>query len=241
MRTIIILFLLLWTIPCWIFLIVHFHNFRKAWAKIRWWTTIYVLGVFGVLTEWVMFFPAWFTRNIPILKWVFWIWMDDSRFKDKKNKVYSDDYWEFIDGDYTDERIWQAYKWHMRNRVWNLDSLFRPRKGERKIVETVVDRLYMNGQKVDQSLSWIPMARLKYWEDGVEGSQVNSGAFISNRHSIIGRGYVWETVGKRFTFRWSECKEVKFLFWHFWRIMAFGENDKRFVFTVKFKALKQWK
>ena len=238
MKTLFIIFVLIWIMPILCFLLVHFRNWRgKAKAKIRWWTVIYFVGIFGILTQWIMFFPAWTTRKWrPKKLWLnpFWFWLDDFRFKDIKKNVYADDYWEYTDGDYSKEKFWTSYKWHLRNRIWNLDSLLRPRKGERKIVETVVDKLTMNGQKVDQSQSWIPMARLKYWKDGVHGDQVNKGDSISKKHSIFGKGYVWESIGKRLTFRYSFLKSFMGLWWNF----VAGENDKRYVFSLKIKRKK---
>lgn len=233
-RFIVIVALLGYFVPLLGFVIAHFKdNWGKTFAKIKWWTVIYPLGVFG-LSEFVMFFPAWYTRKIPVLKWIFWIWLDDSRFKDEEHNVYADDYWQYQGGDYTKEKMWIAYKWHIRNRIFNLDSLLRPKKGERKIIETVIDKLYMDGKKVEQSLPWVPMARLKYWDDGVQGDQVNRGTFISKKHSIFGKGYVWERIGKRLTFRYSF--NIPFL-WMYLNFIA-GENDKRYVFSFKPKRKK---
>ena len=199
----------------------------------RWSGSMLFLGLFG-LTEFIMFFPAWWTKDIPVLKWVFWIWLDDSRFK---GEGYASDYWEFIKKHNTQhENIWIAYKWHIRNRVWNLDTLINRRKRKRKTVETVIDNLYMGGVLVNQDLKWIPMARLKYWKNGKEGWDVNSGDKISFNHSIFGEGYLWETIGKRLTFRYSLLKPV--FFNKLLLNLVFGENDKRFVFTIKLKINK---
>lgn len=238
-RYILIVALLGYFVPLLVFVLVHFtDNWGKTFSKIKWWTVIYPLGIFG-LTEFVMFFPAWWTRKIPILKWIFWIWMDDSRIRNKNAKLpknkYAEDYYLYLNGDH--ETVWSAYQWHIRNRIWNLDSLLRPKKGERKIVETVVDELYMDGKKIDQSLPWVPMARIKYWDDGVEGSNVNKGAFISKKFSIFGKGYVWETIGKRLTFRYSF--NIPFL-WMYLNFIA-GENDQRYVFSFKPKRKKPMK
>lgn len=232
MKTALLIFLIIWLAPIVVFLIVHFHNFRKAFAKARWWTVIWFVGIFGILTEWIMFFFAWFTRKIPVIKWVFWIWMDDSRIETVSGeKMYAPDYHMYLGGQ--KETLWKAYAWHMRNRVWNLDSLFRPRKGERKIVETVVDELTMNGYIINQEAvgNFCPMARLKYWNDGIQGSNVNKGAFISKKFSIFGKGYVWEKIGDRLTFRYS----VLTSFLGRWLLFISGENDKRNVFSLKWK------
>ena len=234
MKTLLIIFALGFLIPCTLFLLVHFRNWSKAFAKIRWWTVIYFVGIFGILTQWIMFFPAWFCSNLKFNP--FWIWLDDERFKiypfPNRHKIYSQDYYEFLNG--REETIWTAYKWHMRNRVWNLDSLLRPRKGERKIKKIVVDKLTMYFKKVDQRQDWIPMARLKYWKDGKDGNQVNSGEFISIKYSIFGKGYVWEKIGKRLTFRYSFLKS----FLGRWLLFISGENDKRFVLSLKWKRKK---
>lgn len=211
--------------------LVKFKN-GKDWAIIKWSLVIFSMGIFGFFTEWLMFFPAWYTRNIPLAKWLFWIWLDDSR-------IGSEDHMIFLNGN--KETLWNAYKWHLRNRVWNLDGLLRPRKGERKIIETIVDDLWMDSKKLDQSLSWVPMARLKYWNNGIEGPQVNTGEMFSIKHSILGKGYVWETIGKRLTFRYSFVELRRFLFWYVVIVVVFGENDKRVVFTIKIKKQLPWR
>lgn len=235
MKTIIIVFLLVWLIPIWVFCLVHFSDFRKAWAKTKWWTVIYVVGAFGLLTQWIMFIPAWLLRNFRFNP--FWIWLDDERIKNKralfpKNR-YSQDYFNYLNGN--QETFFTAYKWHMRNKVWNLQSLIRPRKGERKLYEMEVNHLIMEGKKVNQMQSWIPMARLKYWNNGVEGDNVNKGDKISFKYSIVGKGYLWEKIGKRLTFRYSFLKSFAGFYWNF----VAGENDKRFVFSFKIKRIKE--
>lgn len=213
-------------------------GFKKARVITWWFAVFFITGLFGILTEWLFFFPAWFLRNIKFN--LFWIWLDDSRLSNTREGGYAEDY--EIDLNYKTETIWTAYSWHMRNRVWNLDNWLNPIKGNRKIIETVIDNLIMNGEKVDQSLSWTPMARLKYFKNGKEGTNVNNGEKISKKHSITGEGFVWtNNDNNRLGFRYSFCEIRPFLFfWKRWRILVFGENNKRPVFTIKHKRLKGW-
>ena len=213
---------------------IAFWEWKKSIAFMRWSGIVLFLGLFG-LTEFVMFFPAWWTRKTPVVKWLFWIWLDDSRLSDIRESGYAEDYENELNG--KKETIWTSYLWHIRNRVWNLDTLINGRKRKRKTVETVIDHLYMGGVLVNQDLKWIPMARLKYWKNGKEGSNINSGNKISFNHSIFGEGYLWETIGKRLTFRYSYLKKI--FFGKLWLNLVFGENDKRNVFTIKLKRNKQ--
>ena len=62
----------------------------KFKAYIRWLFVIVGLGLFGILTEWALFFPAWLFRNVKFSP--FWFWMDDSRLSDIRESGYSEDY-----------------------------------------------------------------------------------------------------------------------------------------------------
>lgn len=203
---------------------------KKKISIFKWLLAVIPIGLFGYATQWIMFFPAYLTRNIPILKWVFWIWLDDSR-------IGASDYAVVLNG--RKETLWIAYKWHNRNRVWNLVTLFMPKKGYRFIVENVIDELYMGGKKISQHNTWIPMARVKYWKNGVEGSQINKGDFVSGNHSILGTGFVWEEMNDKLIFRYSFCGKKKyFFFWERYRVIQLGMNDKRAIFNYKHHKVK---
>ena len=66
------------------------YGFKKTFAVNRWLFVIVGLGLFGVFTEWIMFFPAWGMRNVKFNP--FWIWLDDSRFSSIRESGYSEDY-----------------------------------------------------------------------------------------------------------------------------------------------------
>ena len=204
---------------------------------IRWFFIVFIMGVFGILTEWIMFFPAWIFRNVKLSP--FWFWMDNSRLSNTTESGYAEDYEIALNG--KKENIWRAYSWHMRNRVWNLNDLFKVPKGKVVVTKMIADNLTMNGKKVDQLLGWTPMATLKYWKDGVEGSNVNKGEYISKKHSILGKGYFKYRIGKWKSFRYSECKIVNYLIWRGYRTLKFGTNEKRYAFTIKHNKIREWK
>lgn len=218
----------------------------KFKAYIRWLFVVLGLGLFGILTEWALFFPAWFLRNVKFNP--FWFWMDDSRLSSIRESGYSEDYEIHLKS--KKETIWTAYGWHMRNRVWNLDSLFKPKKqvitiGNQniKVVEFVTDNLHkfnIESTKVKQDGIYEAFAGLKYWKGGVSTWNTNNGNMISIEKSILGKGFIWYKVGKWFGFRYSSCKFVNYVIWKGWRTLKFGTNSKRFLFSIKFKKDKVW-
>ena len=221
------------------------YGYKKTYSVNRYLFVVIGLGVFGILTHWIMFFPAWYFKDKNINP--FWFWLDNSRLSDVTESGYSLDYEIYLSN--KKETILTAYKWHLRNRIWNLDSLFKPKKidyteGNQRIhiEEYVYDDLKRyDGTKIVQDGIWEAVASLKYIKDGVSTWQTNQGQYISKAKSIIGRGFIWYSVGNWLGFRYSECKKVKFLFWTFWVTIKIGTNSKRYGFTIKFQKDKQWR
>lgn len=245
----------------------------KFLTYIRWFFVIVGLGLFGIATTpyslplilflvftkgmnlflWIWLFLSAFALLLAlILKNVrfnpFWWWLDDSRFSSIRESGYSEDYEIHLKG--KKETLWTAYGWHLRNRVWNLDSLFKPKKqiilkGNQniKVVEFIYDNLHkfdVESTRIKQDGIYEAFAGLKYWKGGVSTWNTNNGNMISIEKSIIGKGFIWYKAGKWFGFRYSECKMVNYGFWKGWRTLKFGTNSKRFLFSIKFQKDKLW-
>lgn len=233
------LYLLVWQLLG-LWLLIKGFNKRERKSVNRWFLTISLIGLFGIATEWILFFPAWWQRKYGKNS-LFWWWMDDSRYDILRPLGLAKDFEVFLNG--REETVWLAYKWHRRNRVWNLYTSYSPKQtGKLKVVKMVSDNLTINGEKVKQTWPWAPMARLKYWKNGKEGSQVNNGDDISKRHSIFGDGNFWYEDNGKLYFRYSILEKVRplyFLFlWKGWRTIQMGTNANRDVSTVKHQKIK---
>ena len=215
----------------------------KIKGFLRWGFVILVVGLFGILTEWLMFHFGWITRNIPYLNKLFWPWMDYSRLVGEDYRVW------LSNRGATKETWWLAYKWHLRNKVWNLNNLFKvpnPYENDWEVVEFVIDNLHKNNleqTKVIQDGYWVASAGLKYIPQHEEDNiwQVNEGDVLSKVTSIIGTGYIWYKVGDWYSFRYSQCKIVNYGVWKGWRTLKMGTNHKRFSLTMKHQQIKPWK
>ena len=235
-------------------------GFKKTWAINRYALVYLVLFPAQILC---LLFPiAWLLRGLG--KWnPFWIVMDDTRFEiSDKNiedgffNVYANDYWVYIqDRNRTEETFKIAIEWHIRrNRVWNLQEIFSVPKTDFKlgnndihVTDFEIDNLYKNNKektRVIQDGIWVSSAGLKYIPKRPEDDpyQVNSGDIISIKTSILGTGYIWYTVGRWFSFRYSQCRIVKYPFIKpYYRTVRFGTNGSRYQFTLKHQNIKPWK
>lgn len=225
---------------------------KKAWAFYRWFLVFFLVGLFGLLTEWIMFHPAWFLRNTK-LKILGWLWMDNSRF-DKTGKL-AEDYriWLAKRSPFKIETWWLAYSWHMRNRVWNLLEAFKVPNGNPlignqfiTITEFVTDKLYKNDDnhtKVAQDTEFVATAGLKYIPKNATDNiwQVNQGDIISIKTSILGTGFIFYKVGNWLSFRYSQCKIVNYGFAKYYRTIKLGTGATRYTFTIKHQKIKEWK
>jgi len=209
----------------------------------RWFFIVFLVGIFGLLTEWIMFHPGYLTRNVPYLNKLFWVWMDDSRHQGEDYRVWLSDHGS------DKETWWLSYKWHLRNKVWNLNDLFKVKSwynNEWEITEFVKDELYKNSpgyKKVIQDDYWIEFAQLKYIPQNEDDDiwQVNQGDELSTKTSTLGTGFFWYKIGNWNSFRYSQCKIVNYGFWRGYRTLKFGTNDKRYIFTIKHQTIKPWK
>ncbi len=247
MRTVIIilfilvaLYLLVWqSLGLW--LLIKGFTKRERKSVDRWFLTISLLGLFGIATEWIMFWPAWWQRHKGKKSRLWW-WMDDARFSDIRPSGLAEDFEVFLNG--RKETIFLSYEWHMRNRIQNKYNKHSPTQtGKLRVVKMISDNLTMNGKKVDQTLSWAPMARLKYWKnifDSEEGSHVNNGFAISKKYSIFGDGKFWyEDDDKTLFFRYSVLVKYNYLIFKGWRNIVMGTNARGYVSTIKHKRFKR--
>lgn len=237
------------------------YGIKKSWSVTRWLLqTIGVIAPAQILSL-LSIFGYWLDRW-KFTRWITWVAMDDSRFNKDTESGYANDYWVVIqDAGKTKETYWIFLQWHIwRNRIHNVSDLFKVPNSDRynadgkKIgnnfidnVGFITDNLYKNGesfnQLVPQDGNWVVTAGLKYIPKRPEDDiwQVNKGDIISRKTSILGDGGIWYEVGDWLGWRWSYCKEVKFLFfWKRWRTIKLGYNSSRPTITMKHQKIKAW-
>lgn len=237
-----------------VFLIFYLSMFltigkKKSWAYTRWFFVILFVGIFGFFTQWLFFFGGWYFRNKKFNP--FWIWMNDSRFSNIRESGYAEDYEIYLNG--KKETILTAYWWHIRNKVWNLNNLFKPTNKGITVVEVVYDNLYRNNLERTKINVYGAFAGLKYWKNGVSTHNTNSGDKISIDKSTLGRGMLWYKSGNWLSFRYSECVykhllAIRFKWyvipiiyhWYGWRTIKLGTNSYRFLFTIKYQKHIIW-
>lgn len=251
LKSIILLYLLTWvTYTIWNLTIIK--NSKEFKSMQRWFLVVTFLGVFGILTQWIMFFPAWVFRKAK--KNPFWWWLDDSRIDTTRPSGWAEDYEIHLNG--RTETIWVAYMWHMRNMIWNLQSYFKVKpqtitSGNQNIIitrmieDTITDG-YLN--KLDVDGEYGQFAGLKYWKDGVSTWQTMNGEEISLQKSIIGKGFYFYINGdqpiedNQLNWTYTSCKLVPFLFfWKKWRTIQMGMKSKGYSRQLKYQKMKPWK
>ena len=206
---------------------------KKLITYLRWFFVVFFVGVFGLLTSWIMYPLAEvinsFTKINPL-----WFWLDSTKYN--KDGSFKDDYSIYISQYGGEETFKVKYLWHvLRNRVWNLTSLFKPKEGDEVITELKVDELYRNGKKVVVNGSkYVETAGLKYAaKNGENPWQVNRGDEIDFRYSTIGKSFLYYSVESKLYFRYSYCIKVNYLGLKYWRTIKLGTNRERFVLTLK--------
>jgi len=232
------------------------HGFRKTWGVIRY-TLVYIVLIPAQILS--LLFPiSWVLRGLGKWSLIFWLVMDDGRFDKTKTKQngYANDYWVYIKArGKIRETFLIALEWHVRrNRIYNLLELFAVPQTDFKVgnndihsVEFVIDKLYKNNKrktKVKQDGLWVASAGLKYIpkDKNDDPWQVNQGDTISIKTSILGTGFIWYYVGRWLSFRYSQCRVVKYPFIKpYYRTLKFGTNAKRYTFTIKHQQIKNWK
>lgn len=237
MKTAIIIFLGIWFVftMAGIFTI----GFKKTMAINRWFVVFFFIGLFGLVTEWFFYWLAFPLQRLGKFS-PFWIWMDDSRLDKSRSSGYHKDYEIYLN--HNKETYFNSYNWHMRNRVWNLYDLFRPRQGVQTNIEFVIDDMERNGKKIQDGGKYQQICGLKYiTEDGESGWQVNRGKYISREYSTTGESMIWYNVGNWLGFRYSFCQVRPFLFfWERWHTIKAGTGRKRFKGSNKYQKTKLW-
>lgn len=231
----------------------------KNWIYVRWFLVVFLVGLFGLLTAWIVFPIAYLLK--PLKKSLFWIWWDDKRLDRFRPSGYAEDY-EIILNEFglTKENFRSAYYWHVsRNRVWNLKELFYIPFGAETDYEVIIDNLHRDGKIIHDygnGVQAVEQARLKYWTtnsqgEPVSGWNVNKGWAISKEYSTFGESFVefsvWRADGERLiewrSFRYSQCKIVDYKIfgiriWKGYRTIKIGTNRKRYVDTLKHQNIK---
>lgn len=163
-----------------LYFIFGFNNFLLVWLLI----SVFLLPIAIILDGLGKFSPLWFM-------------MDDGRFK--KDKL-SEDYKNWLDGRLIN--FITTWLWHIRNRIWNLLSLF-DKHGDEYMVEEIKNTLVLKDKPIvlaDQNgfmendnfagLKWIT-------KQGKESFQTHSGVKISQKFSIFGIMKLYYRVGTR--------------------------------------------
>lgn len=191
---------------------------KKVIAFVRWFFVIVPIGLLGLLTSWLLY-PLW-----DLSHWkVFWLWGDNGKIKEDGS--FAEDYRIYLKGE---ETFWKKYKWHVfRNRTRNLIDLVKPAQGIEVIEEVVTYNLFRNYHALVPGGEF---AGLKYVaKKGEDPWQVNSGDVIDFKYSIIGKSFIYYSIGKKLYFRFSYC-DIHF---NRWFTIKAGTNKDRFVLTFK--------
>lgn len=206
--------------------IYHFIPYRcfrmKLFAYTRWALYMVLAGV-GFITAPVMYPIAYLLHKLTGSK-ILWFYHDS-----EDNDGCSDAVEWFNKGKCN---FWVKYKWSaIRNPAWNLHAKLKPKKGVKKRVSSK-GWLSKNG---NEDISIFNFAVLKYVDkDG--NYQDNKGEFLSMKHSIIGRMFVWYKIGKTLYWRFSSAGKK----WGFWYEIQAGTSDVRYLLRFKVKRTKVW-
>ena len=187
----------------------------------RWFVNVAPLGVFGIYTQWIMFFFAYPFRNLKFRPFSWWL--DDGRLGNYKSSGWAQDYYEHLNG--RKETFWIAYWWHMRNMIWNLQNkkIFKLKPqiitiGNQNIhivrmIEDTLTNLEDNRTKLDVDGIYGIFAGLKYWKNGVSTWQTMNGEEISKQKSIVGTGFYFlegaDQQKPQLNWTYTQTKKVK--------------------------------
>ena len=225
-------------------------TFKETLSMQRWLFVITTLGIFGILTQWIMFFPAWWMKE-----WKFnlcWWWLDDSRYDKNRTSGLKKDFEIHLNG--RKETILVSWNWHIRNMIWNLNSKFKPipqtiNQGNQNIyithlIEDTIRKI--DGTPLDIDGIYAQSAGLKYWKDGVSTHNTNNGEQISKNKSILGTAYFFYKNGgqkqNQINWHYTSCKLRRYwLFWKRWRTIKLGMNQNRYIKTLKYQRPIEWK
>jgi len=231
----------------------------KSWKEFtvmqRWFLVVATLGIFGVYTQWLMFWPAYLLRN---RKWNPFIWwLDNDRLGNYNGSKWKQDYYEHLNG--RKETWWIAFLWHMRNMIWNLQSkkifkvkpqtiyfgnqnIYIVRMIKDTITNLVLDTSIAKYGKKEVDGKYGQFAGLKYWKNGVSTWQTMNGEAISSEKSIIGTGFYFymngaqPTEDNQLNFTFTQTKLVKTLFGGMrWRTIQIGSKQSGYSRQFKYQ------
>lgn len=189
----------------------------KILVHIRWFLIVIPLGVFS-LTAFFMYPFAYMMRGFKFNP--LWIYLDDTKYK---NGEFAEDYKEFLDG--KKDNFINSYRWAgVRNRIWNLINLIRPKKGNEVIVSSK-GQLYRN----DKEVSILEFAAWKWLINGVGGWNTNSGDEINLEKSTIGESSVYYKIDNILYYRYSRAWKFR----RYYLNVKIGTNNKRYLLTFK--------
>lgn len=190
---------------------------NKIWTHIRWFLIFIPLGVFS-LTAFFVFPLAYLMRNFSFNP--LWIYLDASKYK---NGELAEDYKDFLNG--KKDNFINSYLWGgVRNRIWNLIELIRPKQGKEVIVSSK-GQLYRNGKEV----SILEFAAWKWLKNGIGGWNTNSGDEINLEKSTIGKSSVYYKVKGKLYYRYSRAWKIGKYYFN----LKYGTNNKRYLLTFK--------
>lgn len=218
----------------------------------RWFFVVSLLGIFGILTQWIMFFPAWIAwkNGSKLFNW----WLDESRFDNNRLSGLAEDYEIFLNG--KRPTMWIQWLWHMRNMIWNFQNSYRVlpqiiKEGNQNIkLKREIHNYLVDGDLNLKNPYGIygQFCGLKYWKNGISTWQTMNGKEISVEKSILGKAFYfyknadipYEDNQLNWTF--TQTKFVKlFLFLPRWRTIQMGMKQKGYSRQLKYQKNKPWK
>jgi hypothetical protein len=195
--------------------------FKKILSILKW-VGVMLMPLLAFITAPFTYPTVYLFRNI---KWVrenspFWFWFDD------EDGYYGADYWRKEKG-ITKDNFWTSYRWSaLRNPMWNLHTILKPRKGE---------EVYLN-QKGNLTRNNVPLAlsnvAVMHFEDENGNWIGNTGKILSLKYSVIGKVFIWFTIKDTLYWRYSL---VKNLFGSWWIEIQLGVGYR---YTFRFKTKK---
>jgi hypothetical protein len=188
-------------------------------------------------------------EDTPVLKDVFWLWRDDSRYLADSKYLKARDYKDWIDENGGKETFWNLWKWHTRNRMYNFVLLFMKPGGKEYLIQLLKNTLINNGQPVELSddYGYMPydnFAGLKWiTKNGSESWWTYTGVKISQKYSIFGEMSLYYRISglDGVFYKYSKCVKLENKWWKlFFRVLllfAFKNTfNKDLFFTFKYHA-----
>lgn len=234
-------------------------GFKEILSMQRWFFVVTFLGIFGILTQFWMFFPAWYFRNKK--KRYFSWWLDDSRYDKNRPSGLKEDFEIYLNG--RKETFWVSYLWHLRNMIWNKQNKYRVKPqtipindlgkpiGNQNIVikHLIKDTIKKyDGTKLIVDGIYGQFAGLKYWKNGKSTWNTMNGEQISKEKSILGTGFYFylnedqPIEDNQLNWTFTSCKLVKYwFFWKRWRTIQLGMKQKGYSRQLKYQKNIEWK